>query len=133
MTYRGLPIDAIIFHIQQQADNDMIVMIEICLERESHKMVAQITLDDEKVTTLCQADERLKQLIHSVGPMENFSLEKNYYKSLVKRIIGQQVSLKVAAIFEKRDRKSTRLNSSHVSISYAVFCLKKKTKQHKCH
>src|SRR5699024_12414119 len=29
------------------------------------------------------------------------------------------------------DRKSTRLNSSHVSISYAVFCLKKKNKTHK--
>src|SRR5438067_13441846 len=29
------------------------------------------------------------------------------------------------------DRKSTRLNSSHVSISYAVFCLKKKKKYHK--
>src|SRR5699024_4325329 len=29
-----------------------------------------------------------------------------------------------------RDRKSTRLNSSHVSISYAVFCLKKKTNKH---
>src|SRR5438876_8148160 len=28
------------------------------------------------------------------------------------------------------DRKSTRLNSSHPSISYAVFCLKKKTKEH---
>src|SRR5690606_40209874 len=28
------------------------------------------------------------------------------------------------------DRKSTRLNSSHVKISYAVFCLKKKKKQH---
>src|SRR5437868_12719983 len=28
------------------------------------------------------------------------------------------------------DRKSTRLNSSHVSISYAVFCLKKKKKQY---
>src|SRR5690606_40785843 len=28
----------------------------------------------------------------------------------------------------KGDRKSTRLNSSHVKISYAVFCLKKKTK-----
>src|SRR5690625_6874209 len=27
----------------------------------------------------------------------------------------------------ERDRKSTRLNSSHVAISYAVFCLKKKT------
>src|SRR3989449_6805756 len=31
------------------------------------------------------------------------------------------------------DRKSTRLNSSHGYISYAVFCLKKKKKQHKEH
>src|SRR5256885_9146094 len=30
----------------------------------------------------------------------------------------------------RRDRKSTRLNSSHLVISYAVFCLKKKKKQH---
>src|SRR5690242_21622634 len=30
-------------------------------------------------------------------------------------------------LVELRDRKSTRLNSSHMSISYAVFCLKKKT------
>ena len=29
------------------------------------------------------------------------------------------------------DRKSTRLNSSHGYISYAVFCLKKKKKKHK--
>src|SRR5699024_2569092 len=32
---------------------------------------------------------------------------------------------------EAGDRKSTRLNSSHVSISYAVFCLKKKKKVYK--
>src|SRR5438270_3711191 len=31
----------------------------------------------------------------------------------------------------RRDRKSTRLNSSHSQISYAVFCLKKKKKQKK--
>src|SRR3712207_7179290 len=30
----------------------------------------------------------------------------------------------------RRDRKSTRLNSSHANISYAVFCLKKKNKPH---
>src|SRR5690625_6803102 len=29
-------------------------------------------------------------------------------------------------LFQNTDRKSTRLNSSHVAISYAVFCLKKK-------
>src|SRR5689334_24625210 len=33
-----------------------------------------------------------------------------------------------ATEFVGRDRKSTRLNSSHSSISYAVFCLKKKNK-----
>src|SRR5690606_41663995 len=36
---------------------------------------------------------------------------------------------RVAAVlppYARRDRKSTRLNSSHVKISYAVFCLKKK-------
>src|SRR5690349_23032462 len=32
---------------------------------------------------------------------------------------------------EAKDRKSTRLNSSHVEISYAVFCLKKKKKKKK--
>src|SRR5687768_18099700 len=31
------------------------------------------------------------------------------------------------------DRKSTRLNSSHGYISYAVFCLKKKTRRHSLH
>src|SRR3712207_7711131 len=39
------------------------------------------------------------------------------------RRLGAQISL-----FDVRDRKSTRLNSSHANISYAVFCLKKKKK-----
>src|SRR5437868_12660571 len=40
----------------------------------------------------------------------------------------QGIVPKAAVSPEVLDRKSTRLNSSHVSISYAVFCLKKKTK-----
>src|SRR5204863_5921486 len=43
--------------------------------------------------------------------------------SLGRRCLGSCVT---ASRF--RDRKSTRLNSSHVEISYAVFCLKKKKK-----
>src|SRR5207249_6898572 len=39
--------------------------------------------------------------------------------------IGGSLGLSGNSI-KRRDRKSTRLNSSHVSISYAVFCLKKK-------
>src|SRR5438128_5985305 len=38
----------------------------------------------------------------------------------------------VGGVDERRDRKSTRLNSSHGSISYAVFCLKKKMKHDTC-
>src|SRR5690625_3805168 len=47
--------------------------------------------------------------------------------------LGQQLGaglIKItclAAYWHRRDRKSTRLNSSHVAISYAAFCLKKKT------
>src|SRR3712207_6862431 len=33
---------------------------------------------------------------------------------------------RVRAMLDEKDRKSTRLNSSHTNISYAVFCLKKK-------
>src|SRR5439155_19496422 len=42
------------------------------------------------------------------------------------RAIEESVSGTVSGRILYRDRKSTRLNSSHVAISYAVFCLKKK-------
>src|SRR5207247_9056171 len=42
-------------------------------------------------------------------------------------IVGDAHHVK-AGLRERLDRKSTRLNSSHEWISYAVFCLKKKTK-----
>src|SRR5204863_3882082 len=44
------------------------------------------------------------------------------------RPAARQVSLELVAL-ERQDRKSTRLNSSHVENSYAVFCLKKKKSQ----
>src|SRR5699024_12776320 len=45
-----------------------------------------------------------------------------------KDIDGSGIGLSIAKMISiNLDRKSTRLNSSHVSISYAVFCLKKKT------
>src|SRR2546430_8747065 len=41
---------------------------------------------------------------------------------------GANRGFAVAERIERQDRKSTRLNSSHSQISYAVFCLKKKNK-----
>src|SRR5256885_12290321 len=40
-------------------------------------------------------------------------------------------NMEVALLHENADRKSTRLNSSHLVISYAVFCLKKKKRKGK--
>src|SRR5436309_5253714 len=46
------------------------------------------------------------------------------------RHVGQLL-VTVRVQTSREDRKSTRLNSSHVKISYAVFCLKKKKKKNK--
>src|SRR5256885_12972641 len=44
----------------------------------------------------------------------------------LKREPGSNIVTLLGTLPSKRDRKSTRLNSSHLVISYAVFCLKKK-------
>src|SRR5258707_11941529 len=40
------------------------------------------------------------------------------------------IGIEVSCHLHDRDRKSTRLNSSHANISYAVFCLKKQNKEY---
>src|SRR5690606_41688039 len=55
----------------------------------------------------------------------DFHREKAFVGGSTEFDIKQRFSLSARS---KADRKSTRLNSSHVKISYAVFCLKKKKK-----
>src|SRR5690625_6238785 len=58
------------------------------------------------------------------------------YEPISQRDLAEKVTVSQGGIsrmvrqllFQLKDRKSTRLNSSHVAISYAVFCLKKKNK-----
>src|SRR5699024_12033382 len=60
-----------------------------------------------------------------IGPLVNEAgLEK--VSAHVDDALRKGASSTWADTFSNPDRKSTRLNSSHVSISYAVFCLKKK-------
>src|SRR3712207_7281656 len=49
-----------------------------------------------------------------------------FERVLPKRLHAHYLRFEHGAIDSFRDRKSTRLNSSHANISYAVFCLKKK-------
>src|SRR5690606_40171791 len=54
------------------------------------------------------------------------SLLEAYYKGKDWREVHRELVNQFNELLEEEDRKSTRLNSSHVKISYAVFCLKKK-------
>src|SRR2546426_2464556 len=49
-------------------------------------------------------------------------------------LMSKDAVVTIRDVARERDRKSTRLNSSHLVISYAVFCLKKKKKppRHRC-
>src|ERR1039457_6898249 len=53
-----------------------------------------------------------------------------FRSNLLGRIKSPLLTGRIAPRPNKLDRKSTRLNSSHLVISYAVFCLKKKKKEH---
>src|SRR5256886_11313624 len=58
--------------------------------------------------------------------VEDFQPGRVYPESEVNRVISRRHP--DFAALRRQDRKSTRLNSSHSQISYAVFCLKKKNR-----
>src|SRR3712207_8517796 len=75
-------------------------------------------------TTLFRSGGEVHQRELEVGlEAEQPGLE---YLGLAARMVGEGLHLRLAELRHARDRKSTRLNSSHANISYAVFCLKKK-------
>src|SRR5256885_10623708 len=59
------------------------------------------------------------------------SLETGLFHAVLRREHAEVRDGEIEAQFHHRDRKSTRLNSSHLVISYAVFCLKKKKQKRK--
>src|SRR5690625_6712670 len=88
---------------------------------------------DFVICTMHTAD---KKDLHSGNFFANKTIEeayRQYYEELLYcvthfkhySVLGH-LDLVKRYTTEQRDRKSTRLNSSHVAISYAVFCLKKK-------
>src|SRR5690625_3547330 len=67
---------------------------------------------------------RLHGIYFAIATLSFTEVLRAVVQQLPARIAGGAPGINVPALF--RDRKSTRLNSSHVAISYAVFCLKKK-------
>src|SRR3712207_8684181 len=59
-------------------------------------------------------------------PISGIASVASFFVSRVDTEVDRRIDAKLAAGGLRADRKSTRLNSSHANISYAVFCLKKK-------
>src|SRR5438477_3543096 len=66
--------------------------------------------------------------LHRSEPRFDEELDLSVYAVTRNDNVGARIDRNaVPCCLNRSDRKSTRLNSSHMSISYAVFCLKKKT------
>src|SRR5260221_8882817 len=63
--------------------------------------------------------------------LQSVTLRSLIYASLSDSCLGRRIQASSATTQSSGDRKSTRLNSSHTVISYAVFCLKKKKNRHR--
>src|SRR5207249_8609711 len=72
--------------------------------------------------------ERADGVVMAVPPLSAPVIVRARPLALAERLEGELVDRLAQVQVAGEDRKSTRLNSSHVSISYAVFCLKKKNK-----
>src|SRR5690625_5130505 len=77
----------------------------------------------QSISTL-PAVKGVQQLIRNLHEKKyNLALASSSSRDQIDLIVNR---LQLGSYFKVLDRKSTRLNSSHVAISYAVFCLKKK-------
>src|SRR5689334_24511467 len=87
------------------------------------------TLFRSRIQISVEVEKAVKRLLREPTGL---TLQPGEVKELVWRVgSGTRVN---GLVLDQEDRKSTRLNSSHSSISYAVFCLKKKktTVEQKC-
>src|SRR5699024_12222803 len=102
----------------ENTDKTVTVLLEQMEEgQQKRKMEASVSRLIDYIVQIREVEQLNKELIQQSMTFVQLSLEM-LRPNLGKMNYGKQQS--------SQDRKSTRLNSSHVSISYAVFCLKKK-------
>src|SRR3712207_9469967 len=86
------------------------------------------TLSLHDALPICDSDRHLDELAHHFLEAQGLDKAVDYSIRAAKRAMSLMAYEEGADLYDRafQDRKSTRLNSSHANISYAVFCLKKK-------
>src|SRR5690625_4882506 len=137
---------------EHEEKNEILIQAENTYQRAFHELLFHLDLlnDQIGVTLAGSFSERLSpplveiwrltsELLENVGQLpltllpfnktESFlsDIGEFTYQTAVRDPDEEPLSDEEYESLKSLDRKSTRLNSSHVAISYAVFCLKKKT------
>src|SRR5690625_4538017 len=90
----------------------------------------KILINDQETSFQGVADAEANGVVmipQDMNMVDDRSIAENLFLNRVPKKFGMVDEHKMFTLAEQYlDRKSTRLNSSHVAISYAVFCLKKK-------
>src|SRR5437868_12263838 len=132
---RGKPYEAIILLFKAQGEcslgklqNSRQTFAQAVASAESHGM-KEFAGVIRALETTCEADlgniAVARQDVSKALSASNDRGTRDISAGVLARIGDISGSQKLVDGLAKEDRKSTRLNSSHVSISYAVFCLKK--------
>src|SRR5258708_23589910 len=91
--------------------------VSVTINGRQYRMACDDGQEDHLTRLAEDLDQRIEQLRTDFGEIGDMRLTV-----MAALIVADELS-------EQGDRKSTRLNSSHQIISYAVFCLKKKKKR----
>src|SRR5690606_40940494 len=123
--------------VNQIEDGAMILMARVQQDGFLRpKIRATVTLEDgsegvydwdENLLTMLPRPTRARRVEYEIDPGVLYHYEQLDFEGLT--VLEEEVAAEYF-VATGLDRKSTRLNSSHVKISYAVFCLKKKKKRY---
>src|SRR5690625_6079304 len=109
------------------ADKELILIGTAHVSKQSAIQVKEVIEAEQPDSVCIELDEGRYQSIQDGNTwrdMDIFKVIKEKKATLL--LMNLAISSFQKRLAKQLDRKSTRLNSSHVAISYAVFCLKKK-------
>src|SRR2546427_5410044 len=104
-----------------------------CIAGLDEATEGEIHIGERDVTRLPPAARDVAMVFQNYALYPHLTVRENIAFALEVRRVPRKEILRRVSEAAQRDRKSTRLNSSHSQISYAVFCLKKKKKQTETH
>src|SRR5690606_41932568 len=107
----------------------LLILVTYCARRSLHSFPTRRSSDLENANAFAHLVDTHEIAVINIAVVANSDVEIEFWIDAIRigaaHIVGHTAGPQQRPGATVGDRKSTRLNSSHVKISYAVFCLKK--------